>query len=247
MRLTVLGSNGTYPTPGRPASGYLLEADGAALVLDLGPGTQMELAARVARPDALVLSHVHPDHCADLFALLPAMRALDRSEWGIPTFVPSGLPDRFAAFLGVDPDHAVFQVFAFEVVAGGDRRTVGPFTLRFGEAHHPVPALVTAVESGGRRVVYSGDTGPGGDLEAMAGGCQVLLCEATLQGEPPQRRYPYHLFATEAGELASRAGVGRLILTHLAPTLEPGVSVTEAASRFDGPVDHASPGMEVDV
>ena len=247
MRLTVLGSNGTYPTPGRPASGYLLEADGASIVLDLGPGTQMALAERVDRPDAIVLSHVHPDHCTDLFALLAEMRARPRSDWGIPAFVPAGLPDRFAAFLGVDPDHALFQVFAFDVVTAGDRRAVGPFTLGFGGAHHPVPALVTAVESGGRCLVYSGDTGPGGDLEAMSGGCDVLLCEATSQGEPAKGRYPYHLFATEAGDIAARAGVGLLILTHLAPTLDPGVSVAEAASRFDGPVDHAVPGMEVDV
>ncbi|HSM02093.1 MAG TPA: MBL fold metallo-hydrolase [Acidimicrobiia bacterium] len=247
MRLTILGSNGTYPTPGRPASGYLVERDGTSVVLDLGPGVYLPLIERLDRPDAIVVSHVHPDHCTDMLALLAAMRARPRVEWGIPTFVPEGLPDRFAAFLGVDPDHALFQVFAFDVVGGGDRRSVGPFTLEFGTAFHSVPTLVTALDAGGRRLVYSGDTGPGGDLESLARGCDVLLCEATSQGDPPEGRYPYHLYAGEAGTIAARAGVRRLIVTHLAPTLDPGVSVAEAGTRFDGPVDHAVPGMEVEV
>jgi len=218
-----------------------------SIVLDLGPGVYLSLVGRIDRPDAIVLSHVHPDHCTDLLALLAAVRARPRSEWGIPVFVPEGLPDRFAAFLGVDPDHALFHVFSFDVVAAGDRRRVGPLTLEFGLAFHPVPTLITSIGAGGRRLVYSGDTGPGGDLEAMAGGCDVLLCEATSQGEPVEGRYPYHLYAGEAGEIAARAGVGRLIVTHLAPTLDPEVSVSEAGARFDGPVVHAAPGMEVEV
>jgi ribonuclease BN (tRNA processing enzyme) len=247
MRLTVLGSNGTFPTPGCPASGYLVEQAGTTIVLDLGPGVFMSLVEKVARPDAIVLSHAHPDHCSDLFALLAAIRFGQPEGWGIPVFCPQGLPDRFAAFLEVGSDHSLFQVFAFDAVSAGDRRQVGPLALEFGSALHSVPALVTAVESGGRRLVYSGDTGPGGDLEGMAQGCDLLLCEATSQGEPPSDRYPYHLHAGEAGEVAQRASVGRLIVTHLAPTLDPMVSVREAAARFDGPVDHAVPAMEVEV
>lgn len=247
MRLTVLGSNGTYPTPGRPASGYLVEEGDAAIILDMGPGVHQAMLDHLSRPDAVILSHVHPDHCTDLFALLVSIRFGDPGGWGIPVFVPEGLPDRFAAFLGADRDHDLSHVFSFDVVGGGDRRIVGPFTLEFGNAFHPVPTLVTAVEAGGRRLVYSGDTGPGGDLETLAEGSDLLLCEATSQGDPAQGRYPHHLSAGEAGEIAARAGVGRLIVTHLAPTLDPGVSVSEAGARFDGPVDHAAPGMEVEV
>jgi ribonuclease BN (tRNA processing enzyme) len=247
VRLTVLGSNGTYPTAGRPASGYLVSASGWNLVLDMGPGVYLSMLERVRRPDAVVLSHVHPDHCVDLFALLAATRFGDPDGWGIPVFAPPGLSDRFAAFLAVDPDHALHRVFDFDTVGPGDRRRLGPFELEFGEASHPVPAVITSVGAEGRRLVYSGDTGPGGDLERLASGCDLLLCEAASQGEPPPDRYPYHLYAGEVGVLAAAAGARRLIVTHLVPTLDPTVSVDEAAAEYDGPVDHAVPGMEVDV
>jgi ribonuclease BN (tRNA processing enzyme) len=247
VHLTVLGSNGTYPTAGRPASGYLVSAEGTTVVLDLGPGVFMSLVERVHRPDAVVLSHAHPDHCVDLFALFNFIRFGEPSGWGIPVFAPPGTAEKFAGFLGVGDDHALFEVFQFDSVESGDRRSIGAITLEFGKATHPVPALVTAVEAEGKRLVYSGDTGPGGDLERIAAGCDLLLAEATLQGDPAGGRYPFHLFASEAGEVAARAGVGRLIVTHLAPTLDPQVSVREAAARFDGPVDHAVPGMEVEL
>lgn len=245
MQLSVLGSNGTYPTAGHPASGYLVTAGGTTLALDLGPGVFMALVEKTRRPDAVVLSHVHPDHCVDLFALFNALRFGDPSGWGLPVWAPPGLADRFAAFLGVGRDHPLFSVFTFDAVGPGDRRRVGSIELEFGAAVHSVAGLVTAAVADKRRLVYSGDTGPGGDLESMATDCDLLLVEASLQGEPGAERYPYHLFASEAGDVAMRARARRLIVTHLAPTLDPKVSVREAAARYDGPVDHAVPGMEV--
>jgi ribonuclease BN (tRNA processing enzyme) len=249
VRLTVLGSSGTYPTPGRPASGYLVDHAGTTVWLDVGPGTLPALMAGpgVGVVDAIVLSHVHPDHCADLFPLLNVLRYGAGSGTGLPVLCPPGLPERFGDFLGAGQGHALYRIFAFDEVGPGDERTVGPMTLRFGEANHPVPALVTRIEADGLSLVYSGDTGPGGDLSALAAGADLLLCEATMQGEVPDRRYEFHLFACEAGEVAAGAGVGRLVVTHIAPTLDPSVTVAEAAATFGGPVTHAVPGSRIDV
>jgi ribonuclease BN (tRNA processing enzyme) len=197
--------------------------------------------------DAIVLSHVHPDHCADLFPLLNVLRFGRHRRSGLPVFCPPGLPGRFAGFLGVDEGHALYRVFAFDEVAPGDERVVGSLSLRFGEANHPVPALVTHLEGDGRSLVYSGDTGPGGDLRALADGADLLLCEATMTGPVPDRRYDFHLFAVETGALAAAAGVGRLVVTHVAPTLDPEVAVAEAAAVFGGPVTHAVPGLQIDL
>jgi len=247
VRLTVLGSNGTYPTPGRPASGYVVATDSTAVLLDLGPGTFVASVAGGVVPEAVVITHVHPDHCADVFPLFSWLRFAHPERWGLPVFVPGGLVDRVAAFLGADDSHDLHRVFAFDEVGAGDERRVGDLILSFGAATHPVPALVVAVGDGTATLVYSGDTGPGGDLAALAVGCDLLLCEATLQGEPGPGRYPYHLAAVEAGRIARDAGARRLVVTHVAPNLDPQVSVAEATAVFEGPVDHAAPGMEVEL
>lgn len=246
MRLTVLGSNGTYPTPGRPASGYLVESE-TVVMLDCGPGTFPELLGRGVVPAAVVLTHRHGDHCLDVLSLFNHLR-FDRPDIRrLPLLAPRGVYGRLAEFVGAGPGHAFHEVFERRWVEPGDRVDVGDLSLSFGEAMHPVPAVCVTVESGGARLVYSGDTGPGGDLMAMAQGADLLLCEATNQGPVPEDRYGYHLYAVEAGSVAATAGAARLIVTHLAPTLDPAVSVAEAAAIFDGPVEHATAGMEVEL
>jgi ribonuclease BN (tRNA processing enzyme) len=246
MRLTVLGSNGTYPTAGHPASGYLVQADHTSVLVDCGPGVFPVIHASGSVPDAIVLSHGHGDHCLDLLPLFNHLR-FDRPEVrSIPLYAPDGVVQRLAAFAGAGPDHDFFAVFDPVHVAPGDAYGVGTVTVSFGEAVHPVPAVVTRLEAGGSVLTYSGDTGPGGDVTELAAGADVLLCEATHQGMPAPDRYPFHLYAVEAGEVAARAGVARLIVTHVSPTLDPAVSVSEAASSFDGPVTHAEPRMEIE-
>jgi ribonuclease BN (tRNA processing enzyme) len=249
MRLRVLGSNGTYPTPGRPASGYLIEHAGSLVLLDAGPGTAAALqeAADPAALSSLVLTHVHPDHCADTLALFNLFRFGIPDRRGIPALAPEGVAERLAGFLGAPPEHDFFRVFAWDEVAAGDRRRIGEIEIDFGRADHPVPAVTVGIAAGGRRLVYSGDTGPGGDLVSFAVGADVLLCEATFQGDPRESRWPYHLAATEAGAIAREAGVARLLVTHVVPMLDPARSVDEARAAFGGPTDWAAPGMEVTV
>ena len=249
MRLLVLGSNGTYPTPGRPCSGFLVEAGATALMLDAGPGTvaALQAAGAVARLSALLVTHAHPDHCADVFSLFNLLRLGPEPRSGLPALAPAGLAAGLAQFLGAGEDHSFHRVFDWQTVAAGDRVGVGDLELAFGLAVHQVTTLVTSCAAGGRRLVYSADSGPGGDLAALAAGADLLLCDATFQGEPDAAGWPYHLSATGAGVLARAAGVRRLLLTHLSPMLDPERSVAEAVAVFGGPVDWAAPGLEVEV
>lgn len=245
VQLTVLGSNGTYPTPDRPASGFLVASAHTALVLDMGPGVFPALLDTGRFPDAVVLTHGHADHCLDVLPFYAYLRfdALDR--WGVPLLAPQGVTARLAGFSGAGPDDDFFKALRPREVAPGLEIEIGDLKVRFGVVAHPVPAVAVRVEARGRAIVYTGDTGPCDDLVGFASDAALLICEATYQGAPTSDRYPHHLYASEAGALASAAGAHALLLTHVAPQLDPAVSVAEAAAVFPGPVRHAEPGLEV--
>jgi len=249
VRLRVLGSSGAYPTPGHPCSGYLVESGRTRVMLDAGPGTAVAFQAAVPdhHLDALVLTHAHPDHCSDVFHLFNLLRFGPANRRGLPAFAPAGVAEALAAFLGADEDHAFHRVFTWQAVAPGAAVRVGGIDLAFAFTHHQVPTLAIRLEAEGRRLVYSADGGPGGGLPALAAGADLLVCEATLPAEAGDGAWPYHLTAAQAGALAREAGVGSLLLTHLAPMLDPARSVAAAGEAFGGPVDWAAPGTEVQV
>ncbi|MDK1010396.1 MAG: MBL fold metallo-hydrolase [Actinomycetota bacterium] len=249
MRLTVLGSTAGAPSRTNPASGYLLEHGDVSIWLDAGTGTFMELAKRIdpGSLDAVVLSHLHVDHCSDLFGLYGYLAYGPSGDVPVKVFAPIGAAAHLGAFARASDEHVFNHVLDIEEVAPGDEVTASGVTLKFGEAIHPVPALVTGVEAGGVSLVYSGDTGPGSALMQMSRGADVLLCEASLQGDRDSQTYPFHLTAREAGEAADSAGVGRLIVTHIGALMDPGRSVDEAAGAFTGPVEYAAQGSVFEI
>jgi len=235
MRLTILGSTAGAPSRSNPASGYLVQHGDVSIWMDAGTGTFMELAELVdpGTLDAVVISHTHVDHCS--------------GDVPVKVFVPEGAADHLAAFARATAEHIFNMVLDVLEVTPGDSVMVGDVGISFGEAIHPVPALVTRIEAGGASLVYSGDTGPGGDLMEMATGADVLLCEASLDGIRNERTYPYHLTAIEAGETAAWGGVNRLIVTHIGALMDPQQSLDEAAGAFAGRVGYAARGAVFEI
>ncbi len=250
MQMTVLGSSGTYPAAGRPASGYLVEQGGATIWMDAGPGTFAALCAR-AEPgelDAVIVSHRHPDHCSDLFALFHYLAYGPGGRVPVTVFVPEGAADHLAGFVGSEAGDGAFRrLFDFRTVGDGDDAALGELTLRFASTAHSVPTVGVRMDAGGRSLAYSADTGPGGGVPGLAASADVFLCEATYREPRSQYSYAHHLTAAEAGATARDAGAARLILTHLPPALDAAESADEAAATYGGPVEVAGPGMEVAV
>ncbi len=248
--LDVLGSCGSGPSRTAPASGYLVRSDTTAIWVDAGTGTFHQLARRMEPADvaATVISHLHADHCSDVFGWFHYLAYRLQLDHAIPVLLPPGGTEKIETFLGqsgpTDPLHTVLDL---SDVLDGEKFEVGDIALRFAYADHSVPTIASRFEHDGRVLVFSGDTGPGGGFPALADGADVMLCEAGLAGPRETAIYPFHLSATEAGALAAAAGVSTLVLTHLCPGLEPEQAVAVAAESFPGEILAARPDLVVDV
>lgn len=245
MQLTVLGSNATFPTPGRPASGYLLEHEGTRIWLDAGFGTFAALQDVIdfRTLDAVVVSHVHADHSADLIGFYHATKYGTEAPRSVPVYAPDLVAERLGYYLG-GAGYEFNEVLVFTTVGDADSVEVGDVRLDFAITDHLVPTVaVRASTDDGRVLAYSSDTGPAGSWHAIAADADVFVVEATFQGQ--DKPFPHHLSASEAGTIGRDQRVRRLVLAHIWPFLDPARSVEEAEHTFGKPVELAAPGRTI--
>lgn len=243
MRLTVLGSAGSFPGPESACSAYHVEGEGFRLLLDFGSGSLSALQryAGLNSIDAILLTHLHCDHVLDACSYVVVRRyAPDGPYPPLPVYAPAGAPDRLAAAYGPD-DRGLDDVYTFYALQPGTF-PIGPFTVTVDQMNHPVETYGVRLEHQGKVLAYSADTAPCDALVRLAQDADLFLCEASyLDGmeNPPD----LHLTGRQAGEHAALAGVKRLILTHLVPAWgSEATTVEEAEAAYHGPVDIARPG-----
>jgi ribonuclease BN (tRNA processing enzyme) len=248
MRLTILGCAGSFPGPESACSAYLVEADGFRLLLDFGTGSLSALQryAGLNCVDAILLSHLHCDHMLDACSYVVVRRyAPDGPYPPLPVYAPAGAAARIAAAYSID-EGTVDDVYTFHGLHPGTV-PVGPFTVTVDRVNHPVETYGVRLEHGGRLLAYSSDTAPCEALLRLAQGVDLFLCEASyLDGadNPPD----LHLTGAEAGEVATKAGVGKLVLTHLVSAWGSEAATLQAAeSTFTGPVEIARAGARYEV
>lgn len=255
MTLTVLGSGVAWANPGGVCSGYLVRAADATLILDLGSGVlgRLRLHADPRAIDAVVISHMHVDHYGDLIGLrYGTLYAGFRGDRPLRVLLPPGGADRLAALGRVlDNDPRFFSgVFAIDEYSPSEPVTIGEATIRFRRVQHYIPAYAMRIENG-RSLVFSGDAAPCDALVEHARDADVLLCEAAMlhrgqdEAEAAKRG---HMTAGEAGEMAARAGVGRLLITHAPLDLDdPLRAAREARATFAGDLERVVDGVTYEI
>jgi ribonuclease BN (tRNA processing enzyme) len=248
MRLTVLGCAGSFPGPESACSAYLVEAQGFRLLIDFGSGSLSALQrySDLDAIDAIMLTHLHCDHMLDACTYIVVRRyAPDGPRPPVPVYAPLGAAERISAAYSSE-NEPIDDVYTFYGLQPGTF-PIGPFTVTVDRVNHPIETYGVRVEQGGRVVAYSSDTAPCEALVRLAAGADLFLCEASyLDGmdNPPD----LHLTGGEAGEAATKADVGRLLLTHLVPAWGSEASTVESAcAAFAGPVEVVRPGSRYDL
>ena len=264
MKLTVIGATGSMSGPHSPASSYLVQARGVdpasgeertfSLVCDMGPGSFGALWTHVCpcELDALALSHCHADHMGDIISLQVYRK------WGpgscalrpVSLFGPAETMRRVRQIEGAPECESYDGEFAFTQLAQGSTYEVGPLVIRPFRALHPVEAFGLRIEGPSeedpsRRVTlfYTGDTDLCDTIIEGARGVDVLLSEVGFTSDETEP--DMHMDGTRAGEVATRAGVGRMIATHIQPWTPRDRVASEIRQTWSGPLDFATSGMHV--
>lgn len=262
MRVMIVGCAGTFPGPDSAASCYLVQADDVAgrtwnLVLDLGNGAfgPLQVVCDPEEIDAVGLTHLHADHVADMSSLYVYLRYCPGSVRSrpLPVHGPFGTATRLGEAYGLEPGESMAAQFAVHAWQPGHAVQVGPMSVVPVAVEHPVPAYGVRVTGPGEddparqvTLAYTGDTDTCPGLGELAFGADVLLAEGSfLEGRDTGRGV--HLTGRRAGEAAERAGVGRLVMTHIPVWNDPDVVLDEARAVFTGPVLLAIPGMVIEL
>jgi len=244
MRIVVLGGCGAWPAAGMACSGFLVEHEGFRLVVDLGYAALPRLLEHAGADsvDAVLISHGHPDHCADLNPLLRARALADDPPPALPVFAPHGALD---AVLALDRPGMLDAAYRLHEFAPGARFEAGPFEVTTRLLPHWVPNAGIRLAAGGRRLAYTGDSGPSPDIAVLARDADLLIAEATYADEVPADSAPYLSSARQAGHYAARSHAHRLLLTHLWPGSDPNAALAAARDSFSGDVAIATSGLTI--
>lgn len=223
-------------------------ADGGPtrLLLDCGNGSlaNVQRVCDLAEIDAVLLSHLHPDHCVDLFGLYYGLRFHPDGQQHVDVYAPAGAEGFLGQLLGDDAAAHFGEVCRFHPVAAGDRFQVGALGVSLAAANHPVETLAARVEADGQTVAYSGDTHVAAEVVDAARGADLFVCDATWLARDGPFPAGIHCTGEEAGQMAADAGAARLVVTHVVPSTNAAEVAAEAARCYAGEIVIAEDGLE---
>lgn len=238
MNITVLGCWGAYPQAGEATSGYLLQTERAQILIDCGSGVLAQLFKHISieQLDAVILSHYHHDHVADVGCLQYAAlisTQLGKRNTPLPIY-GHRQSDRFQAL--------TYGTFTEgREIKQGQTLELSGLKIDFQKTVHPEFNLAMKFEYDGKTLVYTGDTGNTEELIPFMKDSNLLICESSLY-DGQQGEIIGHLTASEAGRLARQAQVQKLVLTHFPHYGKVTDLKIQAAQQYGGPVEMAKGG-----
>ncbi|TMU88170.1 MBL fold metallo-hydrolase [Bacillus sp. BHET2] len=242
MKLTIIGQWGGYPKALEASTGYLLEHDGFKLLIDCGSGVLSHLQTHIEATDldAVLLSHYHPDHVADIGVLQHALLIqsfLGKNKRTLPVYAHR------------EDQHGYDTITYKEFMKAHEYNensslSIGPFKVTFVKTKHPVPCYGMRIEAGGKSLFYTADSAYREEFVSFGRDADVLLSECNFYGEMDASNAG-HMTSLDAGNLAQKTNAGKLILTHLPHFGNLLQLVTEAKSIYNGEVLLAEKDMEV--
>jgi len=238
-RVTFIGTSDAFGAGGRRQAAIFVKTGSGGLLLDCAPTTNTGLSALgIPRSavDGIAVSHFHADHFAGIPSFILASIYEDRRRHPLVVAGPPGIEARVVAAAdaighGLTGREMPFALRFVELPAG---RLVdlGPASVcSFAVNHQPESCPHGLdLEVGGRRLVYSGDTGWFDDLPRHTRGADLLVCDCTFY-EPT---FSEHIAYRELIERAPSLGCERLILTHLGPSMSDRRGRLELETADDG-------------
>lgn len=250
MRVTILGSSPACPNPGDASAGYLIESSEGCLLVDCGHGVIpfLRTVTPLGAIDAIIISHMHPDHFFDLLPLAYGLRFTGTTPRLL--YLPPGGPAVLERLQDALHLNAGFWSESYHIHEYDPSEPLGIAGLRieFAPTRHFIPAnamrFTDQIDNG--TVAYTADTATTENVVDLLRGSSLAIIESTLAGGAGGNSTLGHLTAPQAGELARQAQVGRVVLTHYWQTIADQAQA-EATQTFGHEVEMAKQGDVYDV
>ncbi|RMD54791.1 MAG: MBL fold metallo-hydrolase [Nitrospirae bacterium] len=237
MKITVLGSGTCVPSLKRSNCSILIEFDTYKVLLDCGSGTIrriLEAGINIRDITHIFFSHLHPDHTGGLASFLFSSKYPKEREKPLVIFGGRGFGDFYRELNRIYRDWIRFDKLKIDELdtEGAAHIDYKEFSVDSLPMNHTPESIGIKVTSrGGKSIVYSGDTDYTENLIELSRGVDILFCESAL---PDALKVSGHLTPSLAGEIAKRAGVKKLVLTHFYPECEDVDIIAECRKTYDG-------------
>ncbi|MGE5329696.1 MAG: MBL fold metallo-hydrolase [Deltaproteobacteria bacterium] len=230
MKLTVIGNCGPYPPKNGACSGYLLETEGAKILIECGSGVLSKLPNYCALEEIthIILSHLHYDHMGDIMVFKYAIEGkLKRGQKlnTIKLFLPNEPKDEFQKITSKD-------LFDVVIINDGLKTQINNLNISFARMNHPIPSYGVRIQEKEKVFVYSGDASYLNFPLEFVGDCDMFLCDSALLSSEKKTSDVSHLTSAEVGEIAKNARVKKLLITHFWPEANQEDNLKEAIGIF---------------